>query len=160
MARVSMSRERLGTYRVVVSDVVLLEERNGNITPPCRRVTRATEEHYKHKLQVALHRARLLLKWVMRRLSWYLSKPPRLPQAGHPSVGKHNEYRKVLRGWEASFHFILFVSQFESILVGCGNSVVINTIVLVLVLILVHENVIIVLVLIHENNIDLARKQN
>ena len=36
------------TYRVVVGDVMLLEERNGNVTAPRGRVTGATQEHCKH----------------------------------------------------------------------------------------------------------------
>ena len=44
-------RARFGggtAYRVVVSDAVLFEERNGDVTAPCCRVARAAQEHYNH----------------------------------------------------------------------------------------------------------------
>jgi len=37
---------------------------------------------------VALGRARLVYTGI----SWYLTKPPRPTQPGHPSMGRHNEY--------------------------------------------------------------------
>ena len=45
----------IGTYRIVVGDVVLLEKRNGNVITPGRRVTRTAEEHCKQRVITSSH---------------------------------------------------------------------------------------------------------
>ena len=47
-----------------------------------------------HVNEDALRRAGLVLRWVTVRdvLSWYLTKPPKPTQPGHPSVARQNEY--------------------------------------------------------------------
>jgi len=47
-----------------------------------------------HINEVTLHRARLVPRWVTEFAgipSWYLTKPPRPTQPGHPSMGRRNE---------------------------------------------------------------------